>query len=379
MAKSPRETLDVADVRRRLLDFFDGRRRQLPWRRNRDPYRVWVSEIMLQQTQVATVIPYYERWLRRFPDVAHLAEADEAAVLKAWEGLGYYTRARNLHRAARVVRERHRGRLPGDPEALRGLPGIGDYTAGAIASIAFGAAVPAVDANARRVLARLLDLPRPSPAALRAEAARLVDPDRPGDFNQAVMELGALVCTPRSPRCDACPLAVHCLARRRGTQALRPEPRRRPPVPTYDVGTAIIVAPDGRLLLRRRASRGLLAGLWEFPGDIAAEGESPEAAARRAAHDALARASGDGHGAITASADGHSARLPGTVPLAYVEHAYSHRRHRHHAFRFDIGSTPRPDTGSATPADLAWALPDRLADYALPAVQRKLAALLPDP
>ncbi len=197
-------------LRRALLAFYDARRRDLPWRRDPDPYRVWVSEVMLQQTRVDAVVPYYERWLRRFPTLHALATAEPDEVLRAWEGLGYYARARNLHRAARVVRERHAGDVPSEPAALRELPGVGDYTAGAIASIAFGRREPAVDGNVRRVLARLLDVADPPPARLRAVAAALVPAERPGDFNQALMELGALVCTARVPRCADCPVRGVC-------------------------------------------------------------------------------------------------------------------------------------------------------------------------
>ena len=197
---------DIPGFRRALLGHFDRSRRALPWRSERTPYRVMVSEFMLQQTRVETVIPYYERWLRRFPGWEALADAGEDEVLRAWTGLGYYRRARNLHRAARVVRERFGGELPKEPAALKRLPGVGEYTAGAVASIAFGRAVPAVDGNVRRVLCRILDVAAPTAGRLREEAARLVDPGRPGDFNEALMELGATVCTPRAPGCGGCPV-----------------------------------------------------------------------------------------------------------------------------------------------------------------------------
>ena len=189
---------DPVRTRRRLLEHYDAHGRNLPWRESREPYRVWVSEIMLQQTRVETVVPYYARWMERFPTVAALAQADEQSVLKAWEGLGYYARARNLHRSARMVREKLRGDLPTSASSLRTLPGIGAYSAGAIASIAYGEVVPAVDGNARRVLSRLFDEDGTSDALLRRRAVELLDPDRPGDWNQALMELGATVCVPRS-------------------------------------------------------------------------------------------------------------------------------------------------------------------------------------
>jgi A/G-specific adenine glycosylase len=193
---------------------------------------VWVSEIMLQQTRVETAIPYYYRWMERFPTVEVLADVDEESVLKAWEGLGYYSRARNLHRSARLVRERLGGVIPQDSRSLKTLPGIGEYTSGAIASIAYGEVVPAVDGNVRRVLSRLFDLEDPTDASLRKQAGELVDPDRPGDWNQALMELGATVCTLRSPRCSACPLTVECRALSEGTRELRPASKRRPRVRT---------------------------------------------------------------------------------------------------------------------------------------------------
>jgi len=225
---------------------------------------------MLQQTRVDTVIPYYGRWLDRFPNVEALAKAEEDEVLRVWQGLGYYSRARRLHQGARVVRERHGGFLPGSSEELRGLPGVGEYTAGAVASIAFGEVVPAVDGNVKRVLSRLFDLADPSPHVFRTLATELVDPERPGDFNQAVMELGALVCVPRVPSCEVCPLGSECLALERGTVAERPAPKAKREVPEKDIVVVVAVARGEvgapRLLLRKRPSTGLLGGMWEFPG-----------------------------------------------------------------------------------------------------------------
>ena len=204
-------------LRRALLDHYDRTARDLPWRRETDPYRIWVSEVMLQQTRVETVVGYYGAWMERFPDLDTLAGADADDVMKAWEGLGYYRRARNLHRGAAVVRDSLGGAVPGSYAALRDLPGVGDYTAGAVASIAFGEVVPAVDGNVRRVLARLYDVAEPKPAWLRRTAAEWVDADRPGDWNQALMELGAVVCTPAKPNCDVCPVSSGCAALAAGT------------------------------------------------------------------------------------------------------------------------------------------------------------------
>ena len=317
----------ILGFRRSLLAWFEARARDLPWREDTDPYRVWVSEVMLQQTRVDAVIPYYLRWMERFPSVERLAAAPEEEVMGAWAGLGYYSRARNLHLAARVVRERHGGVLPSDPEVLRALPGVGEYTVGAVGSIAFGLPLPAVDGNVRRVLARLADEADPTQALLRRWAGELVDPERPGDFNQALMELGATVCTPRKPRCGACPVSGACRALAAGTQAERPVPRRKGAVRELSWGVAVLVAGAGeeaRVLLRRRPSSGLLGGMWEFPsGEVGEEGE--RAAARQAAGGSLtARGELVGRGA----------------PLEPVPHLFSHIRAVYHPFLWWLGQEP---------------------------------------
>lgn len=275
MKRAPSHPRDVSDLRSALLAHYDRSARDLPWRRDTEPYPVLVSEIMLQQTRVETVVGYYGRWLERFPSVEALADASEDEVMKAWEGLGYYRRARYLHRAAQILRERaaeeegatrrtSTALIPSTYEELRELPGVGAYTAGAVASIAFDEVVPAVDGNVRRVLARLYDLADPKPAWLRERAGALVDPDRPGDWNQALMELGATICTPRRPDCPACPVAPWCAARAVGTQAQRPAPASKREVPSARFALAVLER-DGRLLLERRPDDGLLAGLWAFP------------------------------------------------------------------------------------------------------------------
>ncbi|HEY8418371.1 MAG TPA: A/G-specific adenine glycosylase [Limnochordales bacterium] len=260
-----------------LLAWFAVHRRRLPWRENRDPYRVWIAEVMLQQTRVETAIPYYQRFLEQFPTVHALAEAPEAAVLKAWEGLGYYSRARNLQRAAREVVARYGGTLPADARALAALPGIGPYTAGAIAALAFNLPVAAVDGNVLRVMARALGIPEDvsRPAVQRRIAAAvesLIPPGRAGLFVEALMELGALVCTPKSPQCTACPWQRACVAH--GTGQAERLPRRAPrtrPRPVY--GAVAVIARGERVLVVRRPAEGLLAGLWEFPWAEAAREE----------------------------------------------------------------------------------------------------------
>ncbi|MFP5504540.1 MAG: A/G-specific adenine glycosylase, partial [Candidatus Sericytochromatia bacterium] len=267
-----------------LLAWFRAEGRDLPWRRTQNPYHIWISEIMLQQTQVATVIPYYERFLTLFPTVEALASAPEPQVLKAWEGLGYYSRARNMQKAAREVVSHHGGRMPGTFAALKALPGIGDYTAGAIASIAFGERVPAVDGNVLRVIARLalltddVTLPR-TKKRVEALAAALLPASSPGELNEALMELGARVCVPGKPRCDQCPVAAHCAALAAGvTSELPVKAKKKKPKPV--VLAVALVEREGRLLLVPRPSEGLWGGMWGFPAaESASVDEAGEALA----------------------------------------------------------------------------------------------------
>ncbi|WP_428262054.1 A/G-specific adenine glycosylase [Haliangium sp.] len=271
-APAGREQVGADAVGRRVVAHFRRLRRDLPWRRSRDPYAIWISEIMLQQTRVATVVPYFERWMERFPTIDSLARGSLDEVLALWSGLGYYSRARNLHRCARAVCEQHGGRLPRSAEGLRALPGIGPYTAGAIASIAFGLREPVVDGNVARVLARLyaIDDDVKSPSVVRTlwrRAAELVPVHAPGDFNQGLMELGATVCTPTRPSCLVCPLCELCRARAQGrADELPVMPARRRPdeLPLIDAG-ALWIERRGRLLLARRRPQGLYGGLWELP------------------------------------------------------------------------------------------------------------------
>jgi A/G-specific adenine glycosylase len=257
----------IARLRDPLLRWYRRNRRDLPWRRTRDPYAIWVSEIMLQQTTVAAVVPYWTQFLGRFPDVASLAASREDDVLAAWSGLGYYRRARSLREGAVAVMERHRGLIPGEVDDLLSLPGIGRYTAGAIASLAFGREAPVVDGNVKRVFSRLFALPGYGAAADRASwaiAGALVPGPDPGDLNQALMELGALVCTPRSPGCDRCPVRRWCRARALGTQQSYPSRRPTPPAREIRVAAAWIVR-GGLVLLAARTDGDPLRGAWDLP------------------------------------------------------------------------------------------------------------------
>jgi A/G-specific adenine glycosylase len=301
---------------------------------------------MLQQTRSETVRAYYERWLQRFPDLDALADAQMDDVLKAWEGLGYYSRARNLHRAAMVVRERHSGSLPCEPDLLRALPGIGEYTAGAIASIAYGRRAPAVDGNVKRVLARILDQPAPTVKLLRAAAEELVPSSRPGDFNQGLMELGATICTPRSPKCGECPVQSLCLAHANGTQLLRPARKDTTPLPSRKFKTIVVRDAAGRVLIRRRGENGLLAGLWEFP---------------------------------TLDELGHLT-LSKLKKQQTITHTFSHFIGHYHVH------TTRATRKAKAPqtATLRWVRISELNDYAMPTAQRRIVVLIsqyltPDP
>lgn len=273
--EAPRENLAPSpsfkrDLHKDLLGWYDVHRRKLPWREHPSPYRTWISEIMLQQTQVKTALPHYERFLERFPDIGSLARAGERTVLRYWAGLGYYSRAKNLVRAARILRSKHAGRYPDTWEELRALPGIGPYTAGAVLSIAFGKPYPVLDGNVARVLARLFAVRRPVKRPevqknLWALARNLLHPCRPGDWNQAMMELGALVCAPQFPLCASCPLARRCGAKRLGLEETLPvrDPSREPVSLFW---TCLWIEENGKILLWKRSdSERLLPGHWSFP------------------------------------------------------------------------------------------------------------------
>ncbi|HYO93190.1 MAG TPA: A/G-specific adenine glycosylase [Polyangiaceae bacterium] len=339
-----------------LLAWYDQVRRDLPFRRTRDPYAIWVSEVMLQQTQVSTVLPYYERWMRRFPTVGHLAVADEADVLHAWQGLGYYSRARSLLRAARVVAERHAGELPRSTELLLDLPGIGPYSAGAIASIAFEQRVPVVDGNVVRVLCRLLELegdPARSPLKqeLWARAAELVPETRPGDFNQALMELGATLCIPQKPGCPACPLRDACKAHASGRAELLPQLAARPPTTQLRMATAVLARGGCLLVLQADAGAKRWAGMWQFPAVELQAGETELAAAERAAALAISGAVG---------------RLQ---HLGVLKHSVTRYRITLSAF----AGTPTKRSAEGSHAQRAqWLSLEELAAVAMPAAHRRV-------
>ena len=373
-----------------LLAWWDHDHADLPWRQTKDPYAIWVAEIMLQQTQIAAVIPYYERWLARFPTVQTLAAASLDEVLKLWEGLGYYSRARNLHAAAQTIAHELDGQIPTTAARLMNLKGIGRYTAGAIASIAFDEPAPVLDGNVIRVLSRLYDLPddvtlTATKKLLWQLVEELVPDERPGDFNQALMEAGQRLCLPANPRCLLCPLSPDCLARKRGTQLERPHRPPRQNTPHYDVvagiiwksrnteehggnaeahregtkdrspGNSVASRRDSAFLIAQRPLDGLLGGLWEFPGGKQEPGESLPQALQREIKEELG---------IDIEVGGH---------LTSIKHAYTHFRITLHAFHAVHSGGVLQHIGVASHAWVTLADLDR---YAFAVTDRKIIAAL---
>jgi A/G-specific adenine glycosylase len=362
-AAAPAEQLLTPPVRRwlrrRLLHWFGRHRRDLPWRRTRDPYFIWVSEIMLQQTQVATVVPYFERFVQAFPTLADLAAADEQAVLRLWEGLGYYRRARNLHASARRLVAEHGGRLPNDPAALAALPGFGRYTVGAVLSQAFDRRLPILEANSQRFLCRFLgERGEPGGGAARRRlwqaAEALLPAQKVGDFNQALMELGALVCTPLAPRCARCPLAGHCQARRLGLQDRIPA-RPTQPQAVLVQEAAVVVWRGPEVLLLQRPAQGRWAGLWEFPHGPLDERETHEGAALRLVSELAGLRADLGPELLTLR---HGVTHHHITVVCFEAH------HRGGRFRSAFYQASR------------WVRPGQLADFPVSAPQRRLAEAL---
>ena len=349
---------------RALAAWFDGGSRDLPWRRTRDPYRIWLSEIMLQQTRVETVLPYYARFLERWPTVEALAGAEQGDVLKTWEGLGYYARCRNLHRAAQQIVATHGGRLPDSLDGWLALPGVGRSTAGAILTFGFGQRHPLLDGNVKRVLTRLWDVAEvvtraPVERRLWAWSAELLNAaGDPWTHNQAMMELGARVCAPREPACGACPGADHCAARAAGSQGQRPVKKPKKPLPHKQIGVAVIGDEQGRILIQLRPPEGLLGGLWEFPGGKQEPGETIEDCVRRE----------------TAEELGLDVEVGPLVTR--VKHAYSHFRITLHAYRCTVlRGTPTPRVAP----EWRWVPLGELTRYAFPKANKTvIEALLAD-
>ncbi len=312
MSKSRLTRQQREDFQEALLSWYGKSHRRLPWREIRDPYRIWVSEVMLQQTQVRTVIPYYQKFIEKFPEVRALASVDLEEVLKSWELLGYYARARNLHRAAKIVMEKYGGVIPDSYSRFIELPGVGEYVAAAVMSIAFRQPYPVLDGNVKRVLTRLWTLNFPvndlkNRKKISAKLHAIFNENKPGEFNQAIMELGAVICKPRRPDCQACPVSKFCRAYQAGRQEKFPLKGVKKPLPEHAIAVGVIEN-EGKILITRRKEEGLLGGLWEFPGGKIGTGET--------AADACVRE-------ITEEVN---LAVSVTEHLARVKHAYSHFR-----------------------------------------------------
>lgn len=357
-----------------LAGWHPEQQRSLPWRDapagQRDPYRVWVSEIMAQQTRVETVIGYFERWMARFPTLADLAAADQQEVLKLWEGLGYYSRARNLHKAAQIVAREHGGELPTDRHALLKLPGIGEYTAGAILSTAHGQAEPILDGNVKRALSRLWDIDQPITESgtlkqmwgLARQIAEAAPQGQAGVVNEALMELGATLCTPQKPRCLLCPVQDQCLAQAAGTQHLRPVTPPRKPTPHYDVAAAVIWrdnVPPGQALIAQRPQDGMLGGLWEFPGGkMEPDDADLPACLIREIREEL------------------GVEIVVGEPVITVKHAYTHFRITLHAFHARLAAGQDSPPQAIGCADWRWVTLAELDDYPFPVTDQKIIQAL---
>jgi len=340
----------------KLQDWFRVHMRPLPWRKTYDPYSVWVSEIMLQQTQMERGVAFFKAWMRAFPSIRSVAGADEEAVFKAWEGLGYYSRARNLHAAAKKIMAEHGGEFPRSVEAIRALPGVGEYTAGALASIAFNEPEPAVDANVLRIFSRICDIDVPLDhkgvrAFVTGAVKTLMPQDSPRFFTQALMELGALVCA-KKPDCPKCPLSEYCEALRLGTTGKRPKKKAPKTYAFIEMATGIVIR-DGLALIQKRPPYGLWAGLWEFPGGCLEAEESPEQAVMREVLE--------------------ETELPVVISekIGVFRHSYVTSRVTMHAYFCEMAqNAPEPAPHAAT--EFRWVAPGETASYAFPAGHRKL-------
>lgn len=345
-------------VSQRLLEWYKDHARNLPWRKeNPDPYAVLVSEIMLQQTRVETVIPYYERWMNRFPNLESLAQAPLEEVLRYWEGLGYYSRARNLHRTAQILVQSYQGIFPQELSDLQKLPGIGIYTAAAIASIAFGQKIAAVDGNIRRVLSRLFQITEPvslpeTRDKIQNLAQQCLPPDKTGDYNQALMDLGATVCLPRFPKCDLCPLVQLCLAYQNRKQNEIPVKTGKKSIPSVVVTAAIIEDRD-RVLIAQRPENGLLGGLWEFPGGKVENGETLSECLKREIFEEL------------------GVLIEVGQLFGVYHHAYTHFKVVLHAFEAQIQDSHPPQPIQAE--EIRWVSIPSLQEYPMGKIDRLIA------
>jgi len=344
----------IKNIHTPLLTWYDQYHRDLPWRQTSDPYAIWVSEVMLQQTQVKTVIPYFQRFLEKYPTIQDLAASDLQTVLKIWEGLGYYGRARNMHRAAHIVMQEHHGRFPDTWKHIHSLPGIGDYIAAAVLSIAFNSPYAVVDGNVKRVLARLFRLKTPVNQAkhdntFKKHADKLLFKPDPGKYNQAMMELGALICTPYSPLCATCPIHSACKAYQSSTVDIFPKRVKTKKTPLYTIAIGVVLNKD-RVLITQRRNDGLLGGLWEFPGGKIKDGETPATACLREIKEET------------------GLEVAIRQYLTQVKHAYTHFKIIADVFICDHVSGTVVLKG---PVDYQWITLDQITDYPFPKANHK--------
>lgn len=351
--------MDAKKLSRQLLHWYRKNARDLPWRKTTDPYSVWISEVMLQQTRVDTVIPYYRRWMTAFPDITSLEEANEQEVMRVWEGLGYYSRVRNIIKTARILISDYGGKLPQTAKELKKLPGIGDYIAGALASIAFNQDEVALDGNGLRVLSRIMEYRHPiNESGRKSELKEIMQtflpPGQAGQFNQAVMDLGSLICLSKNPICEKCPIKSGCLAFERGSQSIFPLRLTKKPLPHYEVVAAVIRNGD-RVLIDKRRADGLLGGLWEFPGGKVEMGEDH--------HTALVREIKEELGVDISVRDG----------CGVYQHAYTHFR----VTVFVFSATITAGKPSALEADeIRWVPVGDLSQYPMGKVDRLISLSL---
>ncbi len=345
----------ASELQYKLKHWYITHHRRLPWRQTEDPYKIWISEIMLQQTTVQAVLPYYKRWLKIFPDIRTLSEAPLQKVLRAWQGLGYYQRAKNLHRASKIIVEKHEGCLPQHYEDLKKLPGFGPYTTAAVLSFAFDKPYPVMDANVRRVSMRLMRMHRSTSPKNDRELLRFLTPLLPqksiGIFNQAIMELGSLVCKPRNPLCLLCPILEYCESFKKGEQEIIPHPKKR----KYKKIEAVvgIIKEKEKYFIQKRPSKGLLADLWEFPGGKIRPNEKPEQALKREIKEELGSEASIGELLIT------------------VHHSYTQFRVKLHAYSCSVDSKPSMDE-----KDHRWVTLENIRNFPLPSGSVRIVKFL---
>ena len=349
----------IKSIQQSILTWYQSQKRDLPWRRTRDPYFIWVSEVMLQQTQVIKVIPYYQRWISAFPTIEKLSKSPESRVLKLWEGLGYYSRARNLHKAAKIVALEHGGKVPDSYDKILQLPGIGHYSAGAILSIAYSKNETVLDGNVIRVLARLFKLPENGSSGksllnLRQYAIKLLPEYTPGDFNQAMMELGSEVCSPKKPSCSICPAHSWCMSYKSGEQEEFPPKKARQPAKKIEVSAAVILR-NRKVYIQQRPIDGLMGGLWEFPGGKIEKNESQEDCLLREINEEL------------------GVNIEIQEKIMTIKHSYTKFRVTLHVFNCLL---PRGRIHATCCEQWKWVNLKDLADYPFPAANVKIVDYL---